>query len=172
MRTPASRNAHAGPQAHVHLGARTLSWRPLFVRFVHGLAGSGALTALVLAELDGTAARVIYMTRSRASSTCDPRRGNRMRTRRGGDVREGIGCVRDGFGDVRDGFGDVRAAAETYARRADTYATGTDAYAPRRMRMRRGGYLRCGFGSLEETTQLAAGGSIGLSKRRADAPGR
>lgn len=54
-------HTHAGP-AHLHVGARTLAWRPLAIGLVHGLAGSGALTALVFARLPGTAARLTYIT--------------------------------------------------------------------------------------------------------------
>jgi high-affinity nickel permease len=57
----AARHHHA-PTDHVHLGARTLAWRPLVVGVVHGLAGSGALTAIVFANLHGTAARILYLT--------------------------------------------------------------------------------------------------------------
>src|SRR5579862_3914623 len=52
---------HAGVPAHVHIGAWTLARRPLLVGAVHGLAGSGALTALVLTTLPSTAARLTYM---------------------------------------------------------------------------------------------------------------
>lgn len=52
---------HAGVPAHVHIGAWTLARRPLIVGAIHGLAGSGALTALVLATLPTTAARLAYM---------------------------------------------------------------------------------------------------------------
>jgi high-affinity nickel-transport protein len=52
---------HAGAPAHVHIGHWTLARRPLLVGAVHGLAGSGALTALVLATLPSTAARLTYM---------------------------------------------------------------------------------------------------------------
>ena len=52
---------HAGAPAHVHIGTWTLARRPLLVGAVHGLAGSGALTALVLATLPSTAARLTYM---------------------------------------------------------------------------------------------------------------
>ena len=51
----------AGAPAHVHIGTWTLARRPLLVGAVHGLAGSGALTALVLATLPSTAARLTYM---------------------------------------------------------------------------------------------------------------
>jgi len=53
---------HAGATPHVHVGQWTLARRPLIVGAVHGLAGSGALTALVLATLTSTAARITYMT--------------------------------------------------------------------------------------------------------------
>lgn len=52
---------HSGLPAHVHIGAWTLAWRPLLIGAVHGLAGSGALTALVLTTLPSTAARLSYM---------------------------------------------------------------------------------------------------------------
>jgi len=53
---------HAGARPHVHVGTWTLARRPLIVGAVHGLAGSGALTALVLATLTSTVARITYMT--------------------------------------------------------------------------------------------------------------
>ena len=53
---------HEGAAPHVHLGRWTLARRPLLVGAVHGLAGSGALTALVLATLTTTAARITYMS--------------------------------------------------------------------------------------------------------------
>ena len=52
---------HAGVPAHVHVGAWTLARRPLLVGVAHGLAGSGALTALVLTTLPSDAARLTYM---------------------------------------------------------------------------------------------------------------
>jgi hypothetical protein len=51
---------HPGPE-HVHVGRWTLARRPLIVGVVHGLAGSGALTALVLATLPTSAERITYM---------------------------------------------------------------------------------------------------------------
>jgi len=57
----ADRHEHRGPARHVHLGPWTLSWRPLLVGILHGLAGSGALTALVLASLPTTSARLWYV---------------------------------------------------------------------------------------------------------------
>ena len=54
-------HVHEGAPAHIHIGAWTLARRPLVVGAIHGLAGSGALTALVLATLPSTAARLTYM---------------------------------------------------------------------------------------------------------------
>ncbi|HTR51408.1 MAG TPA: hypothetical protein VMJ10_11920 [Kofleriaceae bacterium] len=54
-------HVHAGPEAHVHVGAGTLAWRPLVIGLVHGLAGSGAITALVFVELPTLATRVAYI---------------------------------------------------------------------------------------------------------------
>jgi len=52
---------HAGMPAHVHIGNWTFARRPLLIGAVHGLAGSGALAALVLTTLPSTAARLAYM---------------------------------------------------------------------------------------------------------------
>ena len=52
---------HAAVPAHVHIGTWTLARQPLLVGAIHGLAGSGALTALVLATLPSTTARLTYM---------------------------------------------------------------------------------------------------------------
>jgi hypothetical protein len=54
-------HTHPGVPAHVHIGRWTLARRPLLVGAVHGLAGSGTLTALVLATLPSTSARLTYM---------------------------------------------------------------------------------------------------------------
>src|SRR6185503_19459118 len=54
-------HVHRGVPAHVHIGTWTLARRPLVVGAVHGLAGSGALTALVLATLPTTSARLAYI---------------------------------------------------------------------------------------------------------------
>jgi len=54
-------HVHQGTPAHIHIGAWTLARRPLVVGAVHGLAGSGALAALVLTTLPSTAARLVYM---------------------------------------------------------------------------------------------------------------
>jgi high-affinity nickel-transport protein len=55
-------HAHPGPDLHLHVGRWTLAWRPLAVGLVHGLAGSGALTALVFAQLPSTAERIAYIS--------------------------------------------------------------------------------------------------------------
>ena len=52
---------HPGMPAHVHLGRWTLARRPLIVGAVHGLAGSGALTALVLTTLPSVGSQLAYM---------------------------------------------------------------------------------------------------------------
>lgn len=49
---------HAASGAHVHVKGHALATRPLLIGIVHGLAGSGALTAAVLAELPDTRARL------------------------------------------------------------------------------------------------------------------
>lgn len=54
-------HAHAGGLPHVHLGSVALARRPLLIGVVHGLAGSGSLTALVLAGLPSTGARLLYI---------------------------------------------------------------------------------------------------------------
>ncbi|HET9620946.1 MAG TPA: hypothetical protein VFP84_06260 [Kofleriaceae bacterium] len=55
-------HAHADAAPHIHLAGRIVLWRPLVVGVVHGLAGSGGLTALVFAELPTTALRLVYIT--------------------------------------------------------------------------------------------------------------
>jgi len=55
-------HTHAAPVAHVHVGGLTFATRSLLIGIVHGLAGSGALTALVLANLPSTSARLAYIT--------------------------------------------------------------------------------------------------------------
>jgi hypothetical protein len=62
-------HVHGGVSAHMHIGTWTLARRPLLVGAMHGLAGSGALTALVVATLPSTAARLAYMTLFGAGST-------------------------------------------------------------------------------------------------------
>lgn len=67
MRAPEAAPTHPHSLFHVHStitsGRRDRRrWRPLAVGLVHGLAGSGALTALVFTQLPGTTARILYMT--------------------------------------------------------------------------------------------------------------
>ena len=52
---------HAGPPEHIHARGRTLALQPLIVGVVHGMAGSGAMTAMVFAELPTTATRFAYI---------------------------------------------------------------------------------------------------------------
>lgn len=47
--------------AHHHHAGPTHAWRPLAVGLLHGLAGSGALTALVFAQLPGAVERIAYI---------------------------------------------------------------------------------------------------------------
>jgi hypothetical protein len=49
------------PARHLRVVRRAPSMRPLVVGAIHGLAGSGALTALVMTRLQDTAARVSFM---------------------------------------------------------------------------------------------------------------
>jgi hypothetical protein len=54
-------HVHPSDCASPNLDPWALARRPLLVGAVHGLAGSGALTALVIATLPTTAARLIYL---------------------------------------------------------------------------------------------------------------
>jgi high-affinity nickel-transport protein len=54
-------HTHPAPVAHLHLRRWTFSTRPLLVGVLHGLAGSGALTALVLSELPTVGSRLAYI---------------------------------------------------------------------------------------------------------------
>lgn len=55
-------HAHAGPADHVHVRGFTLARRPLVVGCIHGLAGSGALAALVMPQMKSVALGLLYMT--------------------------------------------------------------------------------------------------------------
>lgn len=55
-------HSHPAGRAHLHVGRWTLARQPLIVGAVHGLAGSGALTALVLTTLPTTATRLAYIS--------------------------------------------------------------------------------------------------------------
>ncbi len=52
---------HGGATEHLHVRGWTMARRPLLVGTVHGLAGSGSLTALVLANLPSTGMRLGYI---------------------------------------------------------------------------------------------------------------
>lgn len=54
-------HTHTAPSSHLHLSRWTVATRPLLIGLLHGLAGSGALTALVLAELPSIGARLTYI---------------------------------------------------------------------------------------------------------------
>jgi beta-lactamase regulating signal transducer with metallopeptidase domain len=60
---------HPGMIGHVHIGSWTLAPRPLLVGAVHGLAGSGALTALVMANLPSMMSRLAYIAVFATGST-------------------------------------------------------------------------------------------------------
>ena len=61
-------HAKPGRSEPVHIGRWTLA-RPLLVGAVHGLAGSGALTALVVATLPSTVTRLSYLALFGVGST-------------------------------------------------------------------------------------------------------
>ena len=85
---------HPATRAHIHIGAWTLARRPLLVGAVHGLAGSGALTALVLATLPSTAARLAYMLLFGLGSTVPMTTSDASRSRSvcTGAIRSSDGC--------------------------------------------------------------------------------
>ena len=56
-----SSHVHPSAQQHLHVGRWTFATRSLAVGTVHGLAGSGALTVLVLAGMPSTLARLVYL---------------------------------------------------------------------------------------------------------------
>jgi ABC-type nickel/cobalt efflux system permease component RcnA len=53
---------------HLHVGRWTVARQPLMIGLVHGLAGSGALTALVLATMPSFSSGLIYMASFGAGS--------------------------------------------------------------------------------------------------------
>lgn len=54
-------HAHGGEPSHLHVAGSTLALRPFVIGVVHGLAGSGALTALVTAAFTDVRARLAYV---------------------------------------------------------------------------------------------------------------
>jgi ABC-type nickel/cobalt efflux system permease component RcnA len=56
------RHTHPASERHVHVAGLAIAPRPLLVGLMHGLAGSGALTALVAAGIPSVPARFAYVT--------------------------------------------------------------------------------------------------------------
>jgi hypothetical protein len=54
-------HVHAGALAHVHVSGWTLARLPFAVGLVHGLAGSGALAALVAAHVESTPLAITFI---------------------------------------------------------------------------------------------------------------
>lgn len=54
-------HVHVGSSGHVHVGGRPVAVRPLVIGLVHGLAGSGGLTALAITEMPTTAGALGYI---------------------------------------------------------------------------------------------------------------
>jgi hypothetical protein len=54
-------HVHVGPAQHLHVGRLTLARGPLVIGLMHGLAGSGALTALVVSTIPGIGQGLVYM---------------------------------------------------------------------------------------------------------------
>jgi hypothetical protein len=52
---------HEGAPAHVHLGPLTVARAPLLVGVMHGLAGSGALTAVAVAAMPSVGASIWFL---------------------------------------------------------------------------------------------------------------
>jgi hypothetical protein len=52
---------HAAAADHIHVGPWPLALRPLLIGLVHGLAGSGALTALAIGGMASASGALLYM---------------------------------------------------------------------------------------------------------------
>lgn len=63
------RHRHPGPAAHVHVGSWTFARQPLVVGLIHGVAGSGSVTALMVASLPSTGARLAFLALFAVAST-------------------------------------------------------------------------------------------------------
>jgi high-affinity nickel-transport protein len=63
-------HTHATGGDHVHARGWTFARRPLLVGLVHGLAGSGALAAMVMSELPSAGAGIAFMALYGAGATC------------------------------------------------------------------------------------------------------
>jgi ABC-type nickel/cobalt efflux system permease component RcnA len=55
-------HGHHAASDHTHVGAWTVARRPLGIGLIHGLAGSGALTALALANMPSFATALVYVS--------------------------------------------------------------------------------------------------------------
>lgn len=73
---PVQRHSHSGQPhehatlgAHLHVGPWTLLKQPLLIGFAHGLAGSGALTAVAFSSLPTVGARLFYIAMFGAGAT-------------------------------------------------------------------------------------------------------
>lgn len=55
-------HAHAADGSHLHISRWVFATRPLLIGAMHGLAGSGALTAIVLLNLPSPFERLLYIT--------------------------------------------------------------------------------------------------------------
>jgi ABC-type nickel/cobalt efflux system permease component RcnA len=54
-------HVHEAAEEHFHLRSFTIARRPLVVGLVHGMAGTGAITALALASMPGVPAAIAYV---------------------------------------------------------------------------------------------------------------
>ena len=52
---------HAAAEEHFHLRSATIARRPFLIGVVHGLAGTGGITALAMASMPGPAAALAYV---------------------------------------------------------------------------------------------------------------
>ena len=66
---PTHSHVHGATSGSTSIGPWTLARRPLFVGAIHGLAGSGALTALVMATIPSMGARLTYLALFGVGST-------------------------------------------------------------------------------------------------------
>ena len=69
-RGPTHSHSHGVASGSMPVGPWTIARRPLMVGAVHGLAGSGALTALITATIPSMGSRFIYLLMFGAASTC------------------------------------------------------------------------------------------------------
>jgi hypothetical protein len=56
-----TQHAHLGALPHLHVGPLAVAQRPLVLGLVHGMAGSGALVALVLARMPTLGSGLVFM---------------------------------------------------------------------------------------------------------------